>query len=73
MIDLKALANALRCSASNYYVPCKQECPYCVLEKIDEGIGIPADITINGVGYYLNCDVDRMAMDAAEIIEKNIK
>ena len=42
------------------------------LFEVSKGSLYPPDTTIDGVGYWMDCDVDRMALDAAEALEKQI-
>lgn len=63
-----ALIEALRCS--NYAnSDCKEDCPYRLLEEIKPDFPVPADVTVNGVGYWVSCDCDRMVLDAADMLE----
>lgn len=72
--DIKALAKALRCVASvKKEVTSCEGCPYLLREEIDiEGLpdgpwGIKEE---NGKHYYESCDCDRMALDAAKVLEE---
>lgn len=54
------IAKALRCSASADRPKNCEECPYIMREMLE----------INGaVESYEDCDVDKMALDAAAILE----
>lgn len=66
--DYKILIDALRCSAS-VGCKCKADCPYRVREETTPDIPVPADETENGIGYWVSCDCDQIALDAAEAIE----
>ena len=68
---INELIKALRCSASTPYgtVDCKG-CAYRYLEEVNDKIACPPDVEVNGVKYWESCDCERMAMDAADILEK---
>ena len=69
---MEKLIRALRCSATGREkdFTCPKDCPYLTLNEVSKGSLYPPDITIDGVGYWLDCDPDRMALDAAEALEK---
>jgi len=70
-----SIVEALRCSskpASN-----EQDCQNCKWHLIDycdehPDIGIPADGEINGRKVWIGCDTDRIALEAANLLEKLI-
>lgn len=64
------LIKALRCSAQPYVkdIDCTN-CKYRLLEPAGD-LPVPCDLVIDGVEYYESCDVDRMANDAADELEK---
>lgn len=68
---MKELIEALRCSASPYpkNVDCKS-CRYRLLEPVNDKIPVPHDTVIDEVKYWESCDVDRIALDAADALEK---
>ena len=70
MID--TLIKSLRCSALTYNESeCEcSECPYRLLEEVNEGIPVPYDIEINGKKYWESCDCDKIAIDAADMLER---
>lgn len=68
-MNFEKLIAALKCS-SQAHTKCDENCPYRTLEKTRDDFPIPADVVINGVGYWLGCDCDRMATDAADVIAK---
>lgn len=72
MSDYKELVSALRCSAGTGG-KCKEDCPYRLMEEIKPDFPVPADVTIDGVGYWISCDCDRMAIDATAAIEQLMK
>ena len=76
----EALVKALRCSASpidGHYDNCKG-CPYDMaedpdeffreLEEIVDGKIVLPNVQSDGMHHY--CDVDRIALDAADMIEE---
>ena len=67
--DKKELVKALRCSASVKPDKC-DGCPYRLLEEYDVEFPVPYDVEIEGKKYYESCDVDRIAMDAADMLEE---
>ena len=68
---MKELIEALRCSASpsSKGTDCKS-CRYRVLEPVNDKIPAPCDVVIDEVKYWELCDVDRIAPDAADALEK---
>lgn len=72
MTDTKTLIKALRCSGTPYNsraMKC-EDCPYRLLEEVDEKIPVRHDIEIDGKKYWESCDCDRIVMDAAYMLEK---
>lgn len=63
------LAKYLRCSISPM-VNCPLDCPYLSKAEVVKGIPIKSNIVIDGVGYWIMCDADRVAKDAADYIEQ---
>lgn len=70
---MEKLIKSLRCSATSLggSFRCPEDCPYRVLEEIIHEFPVNEDINIDGVAYLVRCDRDRMALDAAEALEKN--
>lgn len=68
---MKELIEALRCSATppSKNVDCKS-CRYRLLEPVGDKIPVPHDTVIDEVKYWESCDVDRIALDAADALEK---
>lgn len=64
------LIKALRCSCKvpNKDLDCTG-CKYRCLEEVDDKIPVPADTEIYGVKYWEYCDTERMALDAADMLE----
>lgn len=70
-ISPQELVMALRCSAR----PRRKEdtcigCPYRGLEEVIPDLPCPPDLEEDGISYWEYCDTERMAIDAAEMIEK---
>ena len=72
MGDYKELISAIRCSATSYS-GCTADCPYRLLEEIKPDFPMPADVVVDGVGYWVSCDCDKMSLDAADAIEHLVK
>lgn len=73
--ELKQIIDALRCSADcthNHSMDCNT-CKYKFLEEVKSNIPVPANHVENGVEYWLSCDCDRIALDAADAIEQLMK
>ena len=72
MISKNTLIKALRCSAMSYADKKESclECPYRLLEEVKEDFPIPRDVEIDGKKYWEACDVDRIVLDAANMLEK---
>lgn len=73
MTDYKELITALKCSTKVREGKCDENCPYRTLEEVKLDFPLPADVTINGIGYWESCDCDRMVLDAADAIEQLVK
>lgn len=71
-MDRKKLVAALRCSASvhdkNEELQC-ENCPYFFEEEIPEELKQMADREEGGKLFVKSCDMDQMAMDAADMLE----
>lgn len=72
-MDTHEIIRALRCSASTGEHDC-HGCPYLVKEKLSDELkkvlsGGDAD-KAKALGDYQSCDVDKIAMDAAEALER---
>ena len=69
---MEKLIRALRCSATGREkdFTCQKDCPYLTLNEVSKGSLYPPDITIDGIGYWQSCNIDRVALDAAEALEK---
>ena len=66
------IIRALRCISSVGMPHTCEGCTYRVLEEVKEGICVPHDVEIGGVKYWESCDFNRIAMDAANALEKAI-
>lgn len=71
MNDISVLIKALRCSTT---VPAKghscEGCKYRGLNEYDPAIPVLYDVEIDGVSYWGYCDTEKMAIDAADILEE---
>lgn len=69
-MEIKTLIKALRCSAlpKENGATC-DGCPYRYLEKKGD-FPAPADVTINGVEYYEECNFEKISLDSADELEK---
>lgn len=65
------LCRALRCSASvkTADIDCTK-CKYRLLEPLDDTDLFNAEVIIDGVEYWESCDCDKIALDAANMIER---
>ena len=70
------IVDALRCMAS---VHAKDEelkcesCPYLIIEEIPEKLKVIAGFEENGKFFVRSCDLDRIGMDAANMLEADGK
>ena len=73
---MEKLIRALRCSvnAPSNGFECTEDCPYRKLNEMGQDIltCCPPDVIIDGIDYYISCDYDRMKLDAADALEKQI-
>jgi len=67
------IVEALRCSVA----VCEHDCVNCQYNSKERlsnypklAARIPADTVIDGVAYWVSCDVDRIALEAADELEK---
>ena len=67
-MEKSVIIEALRCT-TKVGVKCRTDCPYRMREQINPEIGIPAEEVIDGVGYWISCDCDMIALDAADALE----
>lgn len=63
------LIEALKCTISVPAKKCRDDCPYLVREEIKPDFPMPPDAVIDGIGYWDNCDVERMTVDAIRALE----
>lgn len=69
-MEIKTLIKALRCSATPREKGATCDgCPYRYLEKKGD-FPAPADLVIDGIEYYEQCDVEKIAFDSADELEK---
>lgn len=60
------LIESLKCSITPGGCKCRNDCRYIVREVINPEFNIPADEIVDGIGYWVSCDCDRMVEDAIE-------
>jgi len=67
------IIEALRCSVSAGNHDCVN-CPWSAKERLDDfpelKSKIPHDAIIDGVAYWISCDVERIALEAADELER---
>lgn len=61
----REMAAYLRCNSDNKG-KCNLDCPYRLKEAIGLDSSLPVDVTIDGVGYCLSCNCDRMLEDVVK-------
>lgn len=68
-----AIAKKLRCASSVDSRPTSEECfncSFCVRDDLtDVDLPIKPDIVVNGTGYAICCDGDKVMQEAAEFID----
>ena len=72
---MEKLIRALRCSTNTALSDfvCPEDCPYRKLNEMgQDSLIYPPDVIIDGTAYYISCDYDRMKLDAADALEKQI-
>ena len=47
-----------------------ENCPYRELNEVNDDIPIKEDVIIDGKKYWEDCDVEKIAIDAADLLEK---
>lgn len=69
---IEVIIKALRCSATPYQV-CDEECPYRLLEDITDNDfpikSVPDVVDEDGRRYWISCNCDAIANDAADALE----
>ena len=70
-MEKEKLIKALRCSAAvkTEETDCSN-CPYRVIEPIDKDDPLFINSDFEGKEYWKSCDLDKMALDAADYIEQ---
>lgn len=61
----RELIRALRCTATPYSKCRGEKCPYGNMERLE-----PEVQKAVGRGFWFSCDVDRIALEAADRLEK---
>ena len=75
MTEIKELIRALRCSNEVHTAENRPDCTKCrykIIEKIDEAVAKP-DVVIDGVPYWISCDIDAITGDAIRVLENMAK
>lgn len=70
MKTLNEIIKALRCSGTPRPKYDCDNCPYRRLEKVQDGIPIEEDVIIDGEKNWEGCDCEKIAIDAADLLEK---
>lgn len=70
-MKVEIVVKALKCSAN---IRPKErnceDCPYRILEEVDDRFPVKPDVEIDGVKYWEECDCDKICLDAADLLEK---
>ena len=70
MKTIEEIIKALRCtSMPRHKYDCKN-CPYRELNEVNDDIPIKEDVIIDGKKYWEGCDAEKIAIDAADLLEK---
>lgn len=70
MKTINEIIKALRCtSAPRHKYDC-ENCPYRELNEVNDDIPIKEDVIIDEKKYWEYCDVEKIAIDAADLLEK---
>lgn len=67
---MKTIVEALRCSSLPSKGICDLDCPWCAKGEVDPDFPLKADVVIDGVEYWIFCNCEKMALDAADELEK---
>ena len=70
MNKVNDIVRALRCSSSADMPHTCEGCAYRVLEEVKEDMCVPHDVEIGRVKYWESCACNRIAMDAADALER---
>lgn len=70
MKTIEEIIKALRCTSMPRHKYDCEKCPYRELNEVNDDIPIKEDIIIDGKKYWEGCDVEKIAIDAADLLEK---
>lgn len=70
MKTINEIIKALRCTSTPRHKYDCENCPYRELNEVNDDIPIKEDVIIDGKKYWEGCDVEKIAIDAADLLEK---
>lgn len=70
MKTINEIIKALRCTSIPRHKYDCENCPYRELNEVNDDIPIKEDTIIDGKKYWEGCDVEKIAIDAADLLEK---
>lgn len=69
-MKINEIIKALRCTSTPRHKYDCENCPYRELNEVNDDIPIKEDVIIDGKKYWEGCDVEKIAIDAADMLEK---
>lgn len=70
MKTISQVIKALRCTSTPNPEDDCPNCPYRELNEVRDDIPLKEDVIIDGKKYWEDCDIDKIAIDAADLLEK---
>lgn len=70
MKTINEIIKALRCTGTPRPKYDCDNCPYRELNEVSDDIPIKEDVIIDGKKYWEGCDVEKIVIDAADLLEK---
>ena len=70
MKTINEIIKALRCTSMPRPKYDCENCPYRELNEVNDDIPIKEAVIIDGKKYWEDCDVEKIAIDAADLLEK---
>lgn len=70
MKTIEEIIKALRCTSMPRPECDCPNCPYRELNEVNDDIPIKGDVIIDGKKYWEDCDIDKIVIDAANLLEK---
>lgn len=70
MKTINEIIKALRCTSIPRHKYDCENCPYRELNEVNDDIPSKEDTIIDGKKYWEGCDVEKIAIDAADLLEK---